>query len=193
MDTFPPEEVFAILRTARTAAPRAELPQVLGLFRREWIAIARRRYQATPADIDDAVQEAWDKLTSPAVLDRVATPTSIVPYARRVFVNCLLDTILWCPRAEGGGGGWSDGRTDQGLAAPDTADLVVQAEILAHVRAALDACPIAGLRYLSDLTVPEIERKTELSKRTIHRKLRDFRHLVERLRQDGDDGDGHSK
>ena len=91
MLTGPPEAIFAILRSAQSAAPDPRLPDVLEAFRRQWLSIARRRYPSLRDDAEDAVQVALLKIVSAEKLDRLKEPARVEGWARSIFVNAVLD------------------------------------------------------------------------------------------------------
>jgi RNA polymerase sigma factor (sigma-70 family) len=85
-----PEAIFAILRSASSAAPDPRLDEVLAEFRRRWLAIGRRRYSSLGDDLEDAVQDGLVKLIAPERLDGIADVSRLEAWARSVFINTVL-------------------------------------------------------------------------------------------------------
>jgi RNA polymerase sigma factor (sigma-70 family) len=89
--TGPPEAIVAILRSAQSGSPDPRLEEVLEAFRRQWLAIARKRYPGLHDDLEDAVQSALLKLLSGERLDRLKDASKLEAWARSVFVNTVMD------------------------------------------------------------------------------------------------------
>src|SRR5947208_557457 len=64
------ETVVDILKSASSPAPDSRLTEVLEAFRRQWLAIARKKYPSLGPDIEDTIQIALLKLVS---ADRLAS------------------------------------------------------------------------------------------------------------------------
>jgi RNA polymerase sigma factor (sigma-70 family) len=66
------EEIVRVLSSCRTGAPSPRVAEIYAAFSRQWKAAARRRLPwLGDADVEDAVQDTWEKLVSPARLGRL--------------------------------------------------------------------------------------------------------------------------
>ena len=87
------ETIVDILKSASSPAPDSRLTEVLEAFRRQWLAIARKKYASLGPDIEDTIQGALLKLISPARLASLRDTARVEAWARSLFVNAVLDLI----------------------------------------------------------------------------------------------------
>lgn len=179
----PPDALVAILRSARSAAPDPRLPEVLEAFRREWLALARRRYPGLGDDIEDAVQGALLKLVAPEKLDRLHDPARIGPWARSVFVHEVIDMARdlkrrRARRAELGGAEASHEevlRERVPSAEPTPEEMAVRRQRLEIVNRCVGQLEIARLRFADDLPEKEIAERLGLTRDGVAGQLKRIR------------------
>ena len=86
-----PEAILAILRSARSASPDPPLGEVLEAFRRQWLALARKRFPKLQDDVEDAVQSGSQSSSQERSWTARRTSPASSPWARSLFVHRVLD------------------------------------------------------------------------------------------------------
>lgn len=184
----PPETILAVLRSAQSDAPDPRLDEVLEGFRRQWTAIARRRYPALREDLEDAVQGALVKLVSRDRLAALKDPERLEAWARSLFVHTVLDLARE-------GGRHRRGRTYLGDAGEDAEEvlrdrvpseqpgpeeMLAYRERLAIVSRCVAKLEIGRLRFLEDLPEKEIAARRQLSRDAVAGQLKRLRRTLRR-------------
>jgi len=160
-----------VLRSARGRDPDPRVSELLEAFRRQWRAVARRRYPRLGDDLDDAIQEAMTKLTDPARLDSLRDPERVEAWARSLFVHTVLD-VLRAEHVHAGPRVTQAGDDDEGESIVDLLASATQGpeEIAAHqqrlrlVMAVIGSIDVARLKFLEDLPDNEIAARCNLTR-----------------------------
>jgi RNA polymerase sigma factor (sigma-70 family) len=182
------DEVVAVLGSAVSSVPDQRLDKVLAAMRREWIAIARRRFSALGDDAEDAAQTAIMKLLSPEKLRTLTEPSLVDRWARSIFVNTVLDYLRDAQRR--GRRQTRDDWTDDGASLldkfstpdPGPEERVQRDERLCLIRECLGQLDDAWLRYAEDLPEKEVAERLGASRDAVATRLKRFRRwLRERL------------
>ena len=179
------ETIVDILKSASSPAPDSRLTEVLEAFRRQWLAIARRKYASLGPDIEDTIQGALLKLISPARLASLRDAARVEAWARSLFVNAVLDLIRERRRDLGRRAiGRPEDDPDEVLrdrlpsAAPTPEELAAQRERLEIVAGCLEKLEVARLRFVEGLPEKEIAARHGLTRDGVAGKLKRFRKLL---------------
>jgi RNA polymerase sigma factor (sigma-70 family) len=181
--TGPPEAVLAILRSAASATPDPRLQEVLDGFRRQWLAIARKRYPGLRDDLEDAVQSALLKLMSGERLDRLKDVNRLEAWARSIFVHAVLDVardgVRHAKRRTYLGQPADDAeeilRDQYPADGPSPEDMVAYAERLEIVKRCVERTEVARLKFIDDLPEKEIASRTHLTRDAVAGQLKRLR------------------
>ncbi len=179
----PPQAIVAILRSAQSAAPDPRLGDVLEAFRRQWLAIARKRYPGLGDDLEDAVQTALLKLISGEKLGGLKDVTRLEAWARSIFIHTVLDF------AREGGRHRSHraypGRPEEDPEEtlrerlpsdrPSPEDMTAFRERLEIVSRCVEKLDVARLRFVEDLPEKEIARRQHLTRDGVAGQLKRIR------------------
>ncbi len=183
MLTGPPEAILAILRSANSAAPDPRLADVLEAFRRQWLAIARRRWPSLRDDVEDAVQIALLKIVTADNLDRLQDPGRLEAWARSVFVNCALDVAREDVRQRQRRTyvGQPDEDTEEALRdglpseRPTPEEMTAYRERLDIVARCVAKLDVARLKFIEDLPDKEIAERQNLTRDGVAGQLKRIR------------------
>jgi len=180
----PPEDVLAILRSAAATPCHPELPQVLRVFELDWLAIARRRYPKMLGDFEDVAQVAALRLVSPTCLARLTSASKLVPWARSIFVNAMLDAIrdtrierslrLDIQGDEDGASADVIGERFP-FRGPGTEELCSYRERLAIIDRLMADLEVARLKFREGLSDKEIAARCDLTRDAVAGLLKRFR------------------
>ena len=178
-----PEAIFGILRSARSPSPHPQLDEVLEAFRRQWLALGRKRYPALHDDLEDAVQTALVKLVSAEKLDGLKDVARLESWARSLFVHTLFDLARESGR----------GRTRRAyLASPDEdpeemlreglpgdrptpEEMTAYRERLEIVARCVEKLDVARLKFVEDLPEKEIALRLNLTRDGVASQLKRIR------------------
>ena len=181
--TGPPEAILAILRSAQSGAPDPRLEEVLEAFRRQWLAIARRRYPGLQNDLEDAVQSALLKLLSGERLERVKDPSRLEAWARSVLVNTVMDfardgarhrrrrAYLGQPDEDPEDALREHVPTDR----PTPEEATAYHQRLAIVARCVEGVEVARLKFIDDLPEKEIAARQRLTRDAVAGQLKRLR------------------
>jgi RNA polymerase sigma factor (sigma-70 family) len=178
-----PEEILAILRSARSASPDPLLGEVLEAFRRQWLALARKRYPELQDDLEDAVQSALAKLVSGEKLDGLKDVARLESWARSLFVHTVLDlaresgrrrtrrAYLASPDEE------PEEVLRDGLPAdgPTPEEMTAYRERLEIVARCVERLDVARLKFVEDLPEKEIAARLNLTRDGVASQLKRIR------------------
>jgi RNA polymerase sigma factor (sigma-70 family) len=179
----PPEAILAILRSAHSSTPDPRLGEVLEAFRRQWMAIARKRYPSLGDDLEDAVQSALLKLVSGERLDGLKDVDRIEAWARSIFVHAVLDVLRETGRHRSRRGyvGQGDDDPEESLREqlpadhPTPEELVAHRERLAIVAHCVRDLEVARLKFVDDLPEKEIAARQNLTRDGVAGQLKRIR------------------
>jgi len=179
------ETVVDILKSASSPAPDSRLTEVLEAFRRQWLAIARKKYASLGPDIEDTVQIALLKLVSADRLASLRDAARVEAWARSLFVNAVLDGIRERRRDLGRRAlGRPEDDPEEILrdclpsTAPTPEDLSAQRERLEIVAGCLEKLEVARLRFVEGLSEKDIAARHGLTRDGVAGKLKRFRKLL---------------
>ncbi len=183
MLTGPPEAILAILRSAQSGAPHPRLDEVLEAFRRQWLAIARKRYPGLQNDLEDAVQTALLKLLSGDRLDRLQDASRLEAWARSVFINTVMDFARDGARHRRRRAylGQPDEDPEDVLRdhvpadRPTPEETTAYHERLAIVARCVDKVEVARLKFIEDLPEKEIAARQRISRDAVAGQLKRLR------------------
>jgi RNA polymerase sigma factor (sigma-70 family) len=179
----PPEAILAILRSARSAAPDPRLGEVLEEFRRQWLALARRRYPTLRDDVEDAIQTALLKLVSGERLDGLRDATRLEAWARSVFVNSVLDVARedLRHRQRRAYVGTAEEDPEEALRErlpsdrPTPEEMTAYRERLEIVARCVEKVDVARLKFVEDLPDKEIAERQHLTRDGVAGQLKRIR------------------
>ncbi len=181
--TGSPQEIVAILRSAQSGAPDPRLSDTLEVFRRHWMALARKRYPGMADDIEDAIQTALMKLVSSEKLDSLKDPARLSAWARSLFINTVLDIARDGRRHVRGRSylGQADDDPEQALREQLASDRPTPEETLAHrerlaiVARCVERLEVARLKFVEDLPEKEIAARQNLTRDGVAGQLKRIR------------------
>lgn len=196
-----PATVLVILRSASTSSPDARLDEVLGAFRRHWIAIARRRYPSLGEIVEDAVQTALMKLVSGERLEHLQEVERLDAWARSLFINTLLDLAResrrhWRGRVE------PVGPEDDPEALlretvpaidPSPEEQANYRERLAVVARCIEGVEVAKLKFVEGLADREIAERQGLTRDGVAGQLKRLRKVIRAALEDAGIGEEREK
>src|SRR6185503_4793270 len=167
-------DVVVVLRSARGSSPDPRLDDVLKAFRRQWSAIARKRFPRLGDDLDDALQEAMMKLTDPHRLDTLRDPTRIEAWGRSLFVYTVFDFMRVershaAARDRPAGGHDEDGDEEaieellsSGTWGPE--EIATHQQRVQLIVGCIDGIEVARLKFVEDLPDNEIAARCNLTR-----------------------------
>jgi RNA polymerase sigma factor (sigma-70 family) len=181
----PPEAILAVLRSAATRRPDPRLGDVLAAFRRDWETLARRRYPALGADLEDALQAALVKLVAPERLATLEDPARLEAWARSIFVHAVLDLVRDLRRHQGVPLSTGDDPDESPgdhfpATTPSPEEAAAGRERLAIVVGVIGRLEVARLRFVEDLPEKEIARRLDLSRDGVAGQLKRIRKALRR-------------
>lgn len=187
-----PETIVAILRSAYSSTPDPRLDEVLASMRRDWLAIARRRY-STVEDVDDAIQNALVKLLAADALAALHDPAHVRVWARSIFVRAVLDLLRERRRTQqrrvvlGKPGDDPEEILRDRLPSPriSTEESASARERLRIVQRCIGDLEIPKLKFVDGLSDEEIAARCRLSPEAVRSWLKRFRKTVRRRLTDG--------
>ena len=179
----PPEAILAILRSAQSPAPDPRLSDLLEAFRRQWLALARKRYPGLQEDVEDAVQTALTKLVAGEKLDRLKDVGRLGAWARSIFVHSLLDVAREAGRHKSRRGylGQPDEDPEDVLRdripadRPTPEDMVLYRERLEIVARCVQGLDVARLKFIEDLPEKEIAARQQVTRDAVAGQLKRIR------------------
>lgn len=181
-----PEELMAVLRTAATTRPDARLDEVLGEFRRRWLAIALRRRPELRDDAEDAVQAGLIDLLHADTLDSLREPALLEHFAGGLFWN-KLRAVARSRRREIRRRGPSASSEEDLMerlsrivasADPTPEDLASARERLAIVRECLEGLEIARAKFVEGLADRDLATRFAKSHDAIRNHLKRVRQML---------------
>jgi RNA polymerase sigma factor (sigma-70 family) len=164
--------------------PDPALHEVLEAFRRQWHAIARRRYpNVDEEDVKDAIQSALLKLIAPENLATLKDAVRLEAWARSIFVHSVLDLTRHDRRHVRRRlyVGQPDEDAEEALRdqlpsdRPTPEELSAYRERLEIVVRCTQEIDIARLKFLEDLPEKEIAARYGLSRDSVAGKLKRIR------------------
>jgi RNA polymerase sigma factor (sigma-70 family) len=175
--------VVAILRSARSERPHPRLDEVLQGFRRQWVAIAHRRYPFLRDELEDAVQTSLMKLLSPDHLESLRDVARVEAWGRGIFVNTVLDLVRHHRRRErdrlylGDRDGDPEDVLREGLPShqPTPEEVLARRERLDIVVRCVERSRVARLKFVEDLPEKEIAARAGLSRDGVAGQLKRLR------------------
>jgi len=181
--TESPKTIVAVLTSARSAAPDPRVDAVLAAFRRQWLAIARRRYPTLRDDVEDAIQNALVKLLDVDKLATLKDTALIEGWARSVFVHTVLDLIRERQRehrrrAEVGirrDDDPEDLLRDLPSPTPTPEETASERERLRIVTRCIGGLEVARLKFVDGLPDKEVAARRHLTRDAVAGQLKRFR------------------
>lgn len=185
MRTEFPETIVAILRSAHSETPDPRLDGAVAAIRRDWVAIARRRYPFLE-DVDDAIQNALMKLLTQDSLAGLRDPALVQVWARSVFVRSVLDLIRAGRRTRDRRAVLDTVERDSedilrdALPSPVSSpeDAASQRERLRIVQRCMGDLEIPKLKFIDGLSDDEIAARCQLTPDAVRSWLKRFRRVV---------------
>jgi RNA polymerase sigma factor (sigma-70 family) len=178
-----PEAILAVLRSARSGSPDPQLGEVLEAFRRQWLALARKRYPELRDDLEDAVQNALVKLVSGEKLDGLRDVSRLESWARSLFVHTVLDAARESGRQRRRRAYLASPEEDsedvlrEGLPAerPTPEEMTSYRERLEVVARCVEKLDVARLKFIEDLPEKEIATRLNLTRDGVASQLKRIR------------------
>lgn len=198
MLTGPPEAILCIVRSAHSPTPDPRLGPVLEGFRKQWLAIGRRRYPQLRDDLEDAVQNALMKLVASDKLDTLREAERLEAWAGRLFVHTVLDVARDGRRHSHGriyvGTPGDDPEHALRDALPDGSpspeDLASHRERLAIVARAASYLEVARLKFVEDLPEKEIATRQGLTRQSVAGRVKRTRTAARQALEDSEYHEG---